>query len=734
MGVGFKSARSQPIRGAPSLRRPVPTSDPHPPSPEASVEAGLRLIQHRLRASAVHLYTTSDGAERLVAAVGQPCAPLPALAAALGDAPVVFDVSAVAEGVRLAAGQRAGAAALLALGIADERDAEWAAAFADAAAVAATLVPSGAPTPAAPGGAARAEPSGEGERARLLHRVATHPGTFDERLAVALSGLASALGLEAAAFARIDDGEWTPEAAYDPQGVLPPAPADVSGLLCATTVLADGPFAVHDGTAPSGTYIGAPVLASGRAVGTFFGLSREPRAEPFTEADAALVESLARWAGSAVGGRDAARRLADREAALAAFVDRAPVAMGLTTLGPDGTVRFVSVNAAASRLLGMPAETLAGASVEEAGVDGYAGRLWAAGTRRALGRDIGASLPPILVALDTPAGTRAVEATLTRLDVHDTAGRLAPCVSFVAEDVTDREAGLRAAAERRQHAEQAAAEQASLFERLHRDVRTPLTTILGYADLLGPGLADGEAEQIREVVSRSAHQLLTTLDATVALAEAARVSIALVPVDAAAVVRDAVRAAGTTARANGVEIAFEAAIARAPLLMDPALVGRVVRAIVDEAAAVTGARHIDTRLADDGNRLVFDVAVREHPATGSTAATPPDLLVARLIERLGGVVDATHDSPWRRTVRLPRHAAVVVDLPPAALGVDALHFSVTPPVGPAADAPADPPEDSPEDPLDASADADAFAGSPVGGSPFGEPWSERAWTSDGTVA
>ena len=639
---------------------PVPTSDLHPSSSEPSVAAGLSLIQHRLGASAVHLYTAADGSEQLVAAVGQPCTPLPALAATLGDAPVVFDVSAVAEDVRFAAGQHAGAAALLALGIPDDRDAAWYAAFADAVAVAAALVPSVAPPVLAP--VCSADQVDESARARLLHRVATHPGSFDERLAVALYGLADTLGLEAAAFARIDDGAWVPEAAYDPQDVLPPAPADVSTLLCATTVLADGSIAIHDGVAPFGTYIGAPVFASGRAVGTFLALSREPRAEPFTEADASLVESLARWAGSAVGGREAARRLADREAALAAFVDRAPVAMGLTTLGPDGVVRFVSVNAAAARLLGVSAETLAGLSVDEAGVDGYAGRLWAAGTRRALGRDVGASLPPILIALDTPAGTRAVEATLTRLDVHDMAGRLAPCVSFVAEDVTDREAGLRAAAERRQHAEQAAAEQASLFERLHRDVRTPLTTILGYADLLGPGLADDEAEQIREVISRSAHQLLTTLDATVALAEAARVSIALVPVDAAAVVRDAVRAAGTTARATGVEIAFDAAIARAPLLMDPALVGRIVRAIVDEAAAVPGARHIDTRLADDGNRLVFDVAVRDHPSTDATAAMPPDLLVSRLIERLGGVVDATPDSPWRRTVRLPRHAAVVVDL------------------------------------------------------------------------
>ncbi len=660
-------------------------SDAHaaPPADPTPAEAGLRLVAHRLNAAAVHLY---DGAV-LVAAVGRETPALCAVAATLGDALTLFDVSAVADGPRYAAGQRAGEAALLVLGVdPDALDAPWQDAFAEALALAAGLVPA-APVDAVHG--------------RLLHRVATHPGSLDERLALALAGFAEALALDAAAFARVDDGVWTPEATHDPQGLLPTDPTPVTALPCAMTAYADGPVAVED--ADGGAYLGAPVFAGGRTIGTLMAAGRAPRAAPFSPADRDLAEALARWVGSAVGGRDAARRIADREAALAAFVDRAPVAMALTTLAPDGGVRFVSVNAAAARLLGHDAEALAGLSPEDAGVDERTARVWAAGTRRALEREAGASLPPITIALGTPDGPRTLAATLTRLDVHGDAGQATPCVSFVAEDVTDREAGLRVAAERRRLAEAAAEEQAALFERLHRDVRTPLTTILGYADLLGPDMPAGEPEAIREVIERSAQQLLATLDATVALAEAARVSIALVPVDAAAVVREAVEAAAPAAREAGIEIQFVAAVARTPLLMDPALVGRVVQALVAEGAAVPGARHVDARLSDDGSHLVFDVGVRAATASPAGPAAPRpaflDHVVGRLVERLGGVVDESGQAmPWRRTVRLPRHAAVVVELPPEALSAEALVF---------------------EQPADAPTPLGLLTGPLDGGSPFG---------------
>ena len=627
--------------------------------------AGLRTIAARLGVASAHLYVSgNDDRLRLAAAAGADVPDLAALAEALGTQPVVLDVAGVADQVRYAVGQRSERTALLVLGVEPERlDAAWYDAFADAAALGAALAtpPEGDARPAFPG-------SGDGH-ARLLHEVATHPGTVDERLALALHGLTDVLHLDAAAFARVDGGTWTPEVAADPGGLLPAGPVDLATLPCAMTVRADGPVAIEDagrrstdGTRGVRAYLGAPVFVGGRTVGTLVAVGREARTVPFSADDRALAESLARWAGSALGGRTAARQLADREAALSAFVDRAPVAMGLTVCDGDD-LRFVTVNTAAARLLGQMPGTVSGLRASQAGLDPQALRLWVAGCRHAAGGPPDESLPPVTIDIATPVGPRTLAVTLGRLDVHDTAGTPVACVSFVAEDVTAREAGLRASAESRRLADAVAAEQVALFERLHHDLRTPLTTILGYADLLGPDSMPDDVDAIRSVVLRSGRSLLDTLDGAVALAEASRVSVALVPTDAEALVRTAVDAARPAADAAGVAVAFEAAVAATPLLLDPAVVARVVRALVAEAVAAPGARHVDARLSEDGSRLVFDVGVRATDALRLEPAPAPLAPLRRLVERLGGEFDERTDGAWRWTVRLPRREAVVVEMP-----------------------------------------------------------------------
>ncbi len=621
-------------------------------SPAAS--PGLRTVAHGLGAASAQLYVVGEaGGLRLAASEGAPAPDLSALAETFGTRLTILDVSAIVADVRFAVGQREGPAVLLVLGVALEQlDAEWDAAFADALALVRALVVS--PSDASAGDASR--------HARLLHEVATHPGTFDERLVLGLVGLAEALALDAATFARVEAGVWTPEATSDPLGLLPSVPVPVASLPCAMTVYADGPVAMEATGDALGAYLGAPVFSGGRTVGTLVAVGRAARALPFTADDRALAESLARWIGAALGGLEAARRLADREAALAAFVDCAPLAMGLTVLDEPGDVRFVSVNAAAARLLGCVPLALAGRLASEAGLNPRALHAWADAGRNVLAGPAGEAHAPIEIDLDTADGQRTLSVTLGRLDVHDVDGAPAACVSFVAEDVTEREQRIRLAAENRRLAEGVADAQAALFERLHHDLRTPLTTILGYADLLSTDSPADEIDAVRDVVLRSGGHLLALLDEAVALAAASRVPLSLVPVFPAPLVRSAVEACQRDV--VGVVVGFEAVVADGPLLMDPALVDRVVRALLGAAVSVPGARHVDVRLAEDGNRLVLDVGVRETEARWPEAVPSPLALAECLVERLGGHVDErTHDAP-RWTVRLPRHGAVVVEMLP----------------------------------------------------------------------
>lgn len=671
---------------------------PVPPAP--SVAAAVRLVASRLGAASVHLYAAGPGTVgplRLVAAEGPHGDSLAEVAETLGPEMAVLDVSGVVAGVRFAVGARSGRAALVALGVDLGRlDSAWDAGFADAlaladgvvealtAAPAATPFGASAPVGPAPRAFAGAFPSDASGYARLLHEVATHAGAFDERLQIALEGLADALALDGAALALVDGAVWSPEAAYDPHGVLPAGPVSVSTLPCSVTVRADGPVAMENAGGGFGAYLGVPVFADGRTIGTLVAAGRLPRAEPFTVDERALAESLARWVGAAIGGRSSARRLADREAALSAFVDRAPVAMGLVALdaGLPDDVRFVSVNAAAARLLGDEPAAISGQSAAGVGVGAQTRRAWALGCRAALAAAPGEALPPVTLTIETLAGPRVVAATLSRLDVHDTVGARVTCVSFVAEDVTEREQHLRATADRREVAETAAVDQAALFARLHYDLRSPLTTILGYADLLGPESPLDEIETVREVVLRSGRHLLAMLDDAAVLSEASRASVSLVPAAAGALVQSAVEVCAAVAEEAGVALRFESTASEAPVLLDTSLVRRVVQTLVSEAVGTSGARHVDARLSEDGAWLVFDVGVREPAGEISQTVRPPVALVERLVHRLGGHLD-THgalglrssaaDAAWRSsptgaaparwTVRLPRHPAVVVEMP-----------------------------------------------------------------------
>lgn len=754
---------------------PAPDPPPSAPPPQRSpLEAGLRLITERLQVPAVLLFAAdASGSLRVVAAEGtwgDDAFALQRLAESLDGGLDVLDARGAIEGARFAAGARLGdgEGALLVLAPdAREPDDAWNEAFSSAAQLALGLV--------------RTHGGGP-DRARILHEVAVHPGSFDVRLALSLERVTEALGLGGAAFARIEDGQWVPEAVHDPSAILVPTrPIPLAETFCSMTCRTDGPFVIENASASPlpidspQAYIGAPVFVGGRCVGTYSVHGAAPRSRPFTDDDRALIESMARWAGSALGGRDVARRLAEREAALDSFFNGAPMGMGVTrlVLRSDGAedLQLVTVNATAAAHFGGDPEALAGrlvsgvgladdvidrwiqachAVVEDAvprrfdfetdgpdephtysttvsripdteaddvrftfvvedvtvprrsahrlrereaeleavvsqapvalfmtdaqgritmsrGHDGTAGGLGdvegrlvaeAFGPSEKAEEGVRAALAGEPASWTTEVGTRWFECRV--LPDRDDIGLVSGLIG-VAIDVTDRERGMRALARANRAVENVSKARTAFLKHLNHEIRSPLTSILGYADLLSEDSPPEEVAQVRDVIARSGNRLLGALNdlLDLTLLDGADVTVTLAPTNVAALVEAVVESNRTAAEARRIALNVWCMLPEAPLLLDAALVERVVRHLIGGAVASAVGPRIDVRVTALGAEWI-ELSVLGGSGDDGTLGIGPDL-VCRLVDAMGGAVDEVEGEMAGWQVRLPRRSVPVVD-------------------------------------------------------------------------
>ena len=768
------------------------------PSP---VEAGLRLIAERLGVPAALLFAAAPGgALRVVGATGTWRGDaLQTLAEALAgdlDGPArsggVLDVAGVVDGARFAAGARLGQreGALL-VAAPDDRapDADWHAAFAASAQLSLGLVRSLA---------------GGDAVTRVLHEVAVHPGAFDERLALALVRLADTLGLDAAAFARAEDQEWRPEAVFDPSArLVPTRPVPLGETFCAFTVQSDGPFAVPDGPASPlpvsapGAYLGAPIFVGGRCAGTLSAVGHGPRARAFGDADRALIEALARWVGSALGGLETARRLAAREADLSAFFDAAPMGIGIARLvqteaGDD--LEIVAVNRAAAALLGTEPDRPQERPVSGAGAHGPLRGRWLEACRRALDTQVRERFE---AGVDGRDGTRTLAITVAPIAGHEPPeGRLA----FVVEDTTEQHRTADRAREREAQVEALVSQaplalfatdragrlamsrghgldllglsvehalgrpvaevfgaapgagpgieaalagrdgawtlavggrsfrvrvqarrdgagrpagligvaldttglpapaasgagapspaRSELLRHLDREIRSPLTSILGYADLLSERTPPDEVAEVRDVIGRSGERLLGALDdlLDLTLLDDDAIAVHPTPVHAGRVVAGVAEASRPAAEANRLALNLWCTLPEEPVLIDARLFERVVRHLVSSAVAAATGNRVDVRLRPvEPGAMELSVLGSGPPAGSGSGAQGmgigPDL-VRRLVRALGGTSRRVEGDGGGWVVRLPRRRVPVVDLPapgPLAPPVDVGSGAAAPP-------------------------------------------------------
>ncbi|GAB4085449.1 hypothetical protein GCM10028784_20790 [Myceligenerans cantabricum] len=197
------------------------------------------------------------------------------------------------------------------------------------------------------------------------------------------------------------------------------------------------------------------------------------------------------------------------------------------------------------------------------------------------------------------------------------------------------------------------------------DLRSPLTPVLGYAQLLAAGPLTDEQRRYVEVIERNGRRLLRLIDELVVSMEisAGRLDVARRDVDLARVVRTCCVGLDQAARAAGVSLTVTAP-GPAPVQGDQGLLAQVVESLVGRAIKLTprgGAVTVRAGGRDGAPEAVLEVA-DTGPGLG-----PGEL--ARLEETFGRTRDAAGRPAGGVGFGLPV-AHAVVEAHGGTLGVD----------------------------------------------------------------
>jgi signal transduction histidine kinase len=208
------------------------------------------------------------------------------------------------------------------------------------------------------------------------------------------------------------------------------------------------------------------------------------------------------------------------------------------------------------------------------------------------------------------------------------------------------------------------------------DLRTPLTSIGGYAEAIADGAVEGREEQKRaaEVIASEARRLERLVADLLDLArlDAHEFSLTPRPVDAADVVGEAVDAFDPSARDLGIELVLQRSDS-VPVDADPERLGQIVANLVENALKYARTRvtvgvssddgMLEVRVDDDGPGIdgedlphVFERLYTSRTVPGRKVGTGLGLaIVHELSAAMGGTADV-HQLDGRGTrfvVRIP---------------------------------------------------------------------------------
>jgi PAS domain S-box-containing protein len=255
-----------------------------------------------------------------------------------------------------------------------------------------------------------------------------------------------------------------------------------------------------------------PLLAAGAAFGAITIYSREP--DSFADDERKLLGELADDLSHGIAAirlrashARAEQTLRESETKLRAFVDNAPVLMGVVELADDDSdILHVFDNPATSQFFGVEPGATYGRKATELGVSPEIVGRWVQHYRKSQesGRTIQFDDPH-----QTAQGPQWLSVKVSCIGTV-TPGR--PLFCYVAEDITERKRMEEALREAKRAAESADRAKGRFLANVSHELRTPMNAILGMTEL---ALAEEVSATVRDYLqtaTESARDLLTLLN------------------------------------------------------------------------------------------------------------------------------------------------------------------------------------------------------------------------------
>ena len=263
--------------------------------------------------------------------------------------------------------------------------------------------------------------------------------------------------------------------------------------------------------------------------------------------------------------------------------------------------------------------------------------------------------------------------------------RLGRANADLRHELSEREAAQAAAETSRARAEAASAAKDALLANMSHEFRTPLTAILGFADVLETEV-DAEHRPYLTSITRGAHRLLSTLNGVLEVAwlSSGDARLALSPTDLSGPVAEAVADLAPLAAQRGLSLSVSDAPA-CTVSANAAALRRTVEVLVDNAIRYTETGGVSVRvwqaqaagvieIVDTGagmNAAFLQVArepfrqASEGEARAYEGAGVGLAVASQLVERMGGTLtlDSAPEHGTTARVRLP-----LADAEPAQAG------------------------------------------------------------------